>query len=201
MLLAGPASAATVIDPRAAAFPYQHWVEQAKVPTPDVTLRLIEEPCPPELAGFANACTARDTFTIWMDPAGATKARFYHELGHNFDYYELGRWASRQFRKIIGDDRRWRTKPGEIGLSPHEIFAEAYSVCARRRTITRAIIELPPIRIGPDQHEAICALIRDSYKLEPPRIESPLHSGPGETSAPGSDPRSTASAASAAADV
>jgi hypothetical protein len=162
-----------VIDPLQGAYPYQRWVEQADVPTPDVTLRLIETACPPELAGFAAACTQRGTFTIWMDPEGATKARFYHELGHNFDYYELGRWASRQFREIIGDDRRWRTKPGEIGLSPHEIFAEAYSVCARRRTINRAVIELPPIRIGPSEHAAICALIRDAYKLEaqrpPPR--------------------------------
>jgi hypothetical protein len=70
---------------------------------------------------------------------------------------------------IIGDDRRWRSKPGEIGLSPHEIFAEAYGVCARKRTIARAIIQLPPIRIGPAEHEAICDLIRESYKLDAPR--------------------------------
>jgi hypothetical protein len=169
-MLLNPATAtsATVIDPLEGAFPYQRWVERAKVPTPDVTLRLLEEPCPLEL-GFANACTERDTYTIWMSPEGATRARFYHELGHNFDYYELGRWASRQFRKIVGDDRRWRTKPGEIGLSPHEIFAEAYSVCARKRTIARAIIQLPPIRIGPAEHVAICDLIRESYKLDAPR--------------------------------
>lgn len=167
--LAAPAHAATVMDPPNGAYPYQRWVEQARVPTPDVVLRLIEEPCPAALAGFANACTAPNTFTVWMNPETADRATFYHELGHNFDYYELGRWASRQFRRIIGDDRRWRTKPGEVGLSPHEIFAEAYSVCARKRTISRAIIELPPIRIGPAQHEAICNLIRVSYKLQPPR--------------------------------
>ena len=104
-----------------------------------------------------------------MNPEGATKARFYHELGHNFDYYELGRWASRRFREIIGDDRPWRTKPGEIGLSPHEIFAEAYSVCARRRHIEQPVIQLPPIVIGPAEHDAVCDLIRDAYKLEQPR--------------------------------
>ena len=157
------------MDPFQGAYPYQRWVEQSDVPTPDVNLRLIEATCPPELVGFATACTQRDTFTIWMNPEGATKSRFYHELGHNFDYYELGRWASRQFRRIIGDDRRWRTKPGEIGLSPHEIFAEAYSECARKRHIRRAVIELPPIRIGPAKHDAICELIRDAYRLEPPR--------------------------------
>jgi catechol 2,3-dioxygenase-like lactoylglutathione lyase family enzyme len=54
-------------------------------------------------------------------------------------------------------------------LSPHEIFGEAYSVCARKRTNARAIIQLPPIRIGPAEHEAICALIGDSYKLDAPR--------------------------------
>ena len=166
---ATPAHAASVIDPHQGVYPYQRWVEQSDVPTPDVNLRLIETTCPPELVGFATACTQRDTFTIWMNPEGATKARFYHELGHNFDYYELGRWASRRFREIIGDDRPWRTKPGEIGLSPHEIFAEAYGICALRRHIKRAIIQLPPIRIGPAEHDAICALVRDAYKLEQPR--------------------------------
>ncbi len=168
-LLAAPARAGTIIDPPAGALPYQQWVDESKIPTPEVTLRLIEEPCPPELAGFALACTAKGSYTIWMDPQTGTRARFLHELGHNFDYYELGRWASRQFRKIIGDDRKWRSKPGETGLSPHEIFAEAYSLCARKRTISRAIIRLPPIRIGPEQHAAICALIRESYRPELPR--------------------------------
>jgi hypothetical protein len=166
---ASPAGAATVIDPLQGAHPYQRWVERSEVPTPDVTLKLIETTCPPDLIGFATACTQRDTFTIWMNPEGATRARFYHELGHNFDYYELGRWASRQFREITGDDRPWRTKPGEIGLSPHEIFAEAYGVCALRRHIRRPVIQLPPIVIGPAEHDAICDLIRDAYKLEEPR--------------------------------
>ena len=164
------------MDPLAGTYPYQRWAEQSNVPTPDVYLRLIEQTCPPELIGFAAACTQRDTFTIWMNPEGATKARFYHELGHNFDYYELGRWASRQFREIIEDDRSWRTKPGEIGLSPHEIFAEAYSECARKRHIQRAVIQLPPIVIGPAEHDAICALIRAAYKREPqrPSVPSPV---------------------------
>jgi hypothetical protein len=162
--------ASTVIDPQAGAFPYQQWVNRAKVPTPDVTLRLFEQPCPLELAQeFANACTGKGTYEISMNPDGGTRERFYHELGHNFDYYELGPWASRQFRKITGDERRWRTKPGEIGLSPHEIFAEAYAQCARKRHINRAIIQLPAIVIGPPEHDLICALIRESYKFEPPR--------------------------------
>jgi hypothetical protein len=164
------AIASTVIDPPVGAFPYQSWVDRAKAPTPDVTLGLFERPCPFEIAQeFANACTGKGTYSIWMSPDGGTRERFYHELGHNFDYYELGRWASRQFRKITGDDRRWRTKPGEIGLSPHEIFAEAYAQCARTNHIKRAHIQLPPIIIGPREHDLICDLIRESYKFEPPR--------------------------------
>src|SRR5215211_3961733 len=169
-LIAPGARAATTIDPAAGVFPYQQWVEEAKVPTPDVTLRLIEEACPPELADFALACTAKGSYTIWLSPERAKPAAtFYHELGHNYDYFELGRWASREFRKIIGDDRPWRSKPGEIGLSPHEIFAEAYGLCARKPMISHAVIRLPPIRIGPEQHAAICALIRGSYRPEPQR--------------------------------
>jgi hypothetical protein len=169
-LAPAPAAATTVIDPQAGAFPYQRWVNRAKVPTPDVTLRLFEVPCPAELSqDFANACTAKGTYTIWMNPDGGTRERFYHELGHNFDYYEMGRWASRQFRKITGDERPWRTKPGKIGLSPHEIFAEAYARCALKKHIKRALIQLPPIKIGPRRHDRICALIRESYKFDAPR--------------------------------
>jgi hypothetical protein len=164
------ASASTVTAPTAGAFPYQRWIDGARVPTPDVMLRLVEQPCPFELAQeFANACTGKGTYTIWMNPEGGTRERFYHELGHNFDYHELGRWASRQFRAVTGDDRPWRTKPGEIGLSPHEIFAEAYAQWARKRHIKRAVIQLPPIVIGPREHELICDLVRESYKFEAPR--------------------------------
>jgi hypothetical protein len=164
------AMASTLMDPPAGSFPYQRWVDRAKVPTPDVRLRLFEAPCPFELAQeFANACTGKGTFEIWMNAEGGTRERFYHELGHNLDYYELGRWASRQFRKIVGDDRPWRTKPGEVGLSPHEIFAEAYAQCARKEHIKRAIIQLPPIVIGPREHDLICALIRESYQPDLPR--------------------------------
>jgi hypothetical protein len=177
---AGPASAATVVDPPAGAFPYQQWVDEAKVPTPDVDIRVVETMCPSELAGFALACTAKGTYTIWLSPEGGDRQTFLHELGHNFDYYELGRWGSRQFRKIIDDDRPWRSGPGEIGLSPHEIFAEEYGICARKLTIKRAIIRLPPIRIGPAAHAAVCDLIERSYRPEPAR---PGDSGPVATAA------------------
>jgi hypothetical protein len=131
------------------------------VPTPNVTLSVVETPCPPEVSPNdpANACTQRGAYTIWMDPVNGSRERFLHELGHNFDYYQFGKFGSRRFRAILDDERPWRTNPGDIGLSPHEIFAEAYSVCALKPRIKRAMILLPPISIGPRQHRLICALI------------------------------------------
>ena len=108
----GPAAAATDVDPPAGAFPYQQWVDDAKVPTPDVEIHVIETMCPPELAGFALACTAKGTYTIWLSPEGGDRATFLHELGHNYDYYELGRWASRQFRAT---DPSLRARPRRAG--------------------------------------------------------------------------------------
>jgi hypothetical protein len=96
---------------------YQRWADESKVPTPDVTLRVIEEPCPGTLA---KGCTIEDSYAIWLDLTftGRHRATFLHELGHNFDYYELDDWARVAFADLYGE---WNK----------EAFAESYRFCAR----------------------------------------------------------------------
>jgi hypothetical protein len=88
--------------------------------------------------GIGYACNGEG----WIDPWGNPCAwgiylsadlqhyrRIYlHELGHHVDYAisEADPFRYR-FRELI-DYRPWRTSPN----SPHEKFAEAYSLCARK---------------------------------------------------------------------
>jgi hypothetical protein len=54
---------------------------------------------------------------------------YLHELGHHVDYLiPLSDPFRYRFRELINDPRPWRTSPD----SPHEKFAEAYQLCARK---------------------------------------------------------------------
>lgn len=103
---------------------YQQWVDEAKVPTPNVTLTVIEEACTDLPGGdTAEACTAPGG-TIWA--LGVDRKDFLHEVGHNADYYTLPQWARDRFRLLIHDPREWRADPN----GPNEKFASTYARCA-----------------------------------------------------------------------
>lgn len=88
LAMGGVAEAQTVISPESdARFPYQRWVNQAKVPTPDVSLRIVmgidRDYCEPE----ADGCTLPNESVIWLRPelpGWLTRLMFLHELGHNY---------------------------------------------------------------------------------------------------------------------
>lgn len=125
---ASDAQAHTTITCEPCSRPYQRWVDEAKVPTPDVTLTVVEAPCPELAEDFAWACTAGGAYTIWdADPqTDEPKETFLHELGHNFDYYTLPQWARERFQWLVGDTRYWTADPN----GPNEHFASAYAYCA-----------------------------------------------------------------------
>jgi hypothetical protein len=55
---------------------------------------------------------------------------YLHEVGHHVDYTIPASDPFRyRFRELIGDERPWRATGGN---SPHEQFAEAYQMCARK---------------------------------------------------------------------
>lgn len=96
------------------------------MPTPDVTLSVMEEPCPLPYGQFAWACTEENAYTIWDDGTERPRETFFHELGHNFDFYVLPQWGRDRFRWILADEREWTVRPD----GPNEHFAETYARCA-----------------------------------------------------------------------
>lgn len=101
---------------------YQRWVDEAKMPTPDVTLTVVETGCPD---GVSLACTAPGTDTIWEEEE--YRPTFLHELGHNFDYLLMPVWARERFETLTADPGPWTN--GRTGAD--ERFADTYSRCAR----------------------------------------------------------------------
>lgn len=155
LALAAPAGAITLVSDADVRTP-QRWADEAKVPTPRVTVRLILAPCPNGAPACANVPWYGALGSIYWEPVRASRAHFLHEVGHHFDY-EMRDWARDRFRALIGDQRGWRAPPN----SPHEKFAEAYSWCARhthiRRAASRWIFDYRPT---PRLHRRACRLIR-----------------------------------------
>ena len=102
-----PASAqahTTISEPPESHFPYQQWVDEAKVPTPNGSVSVVED---------TAACTEQpvlgctDGGTVWMQWIGG-RATFDHELGHIFAFQQP-----------------------ELASFYSERFAQSYSLCAR----------------------------------------------------------------------
>jgi hypothetical protein len=122
---AGSAQADTTITCEPCSRPYQRWVDEARVPTPDMMLAVIEAPCP--YLTEVGACTAAGTDTIWFSTS--RRQVFYHELGHNFDWYVLPEWARVRYLAILDLAGPWE-QPEAGHQSPNELFAESYAFCA-----------------------------------------------------------------------
>lgn len=80
-----------------------------------------DSPC-----GFGDACSQYAHVWFANTPGGRQKHSILHELGHQVDYYVLDELARDEFQLVLQDNRDWLAFPN----SPHEQFAEAYSVCA-----------------------------------------------------------------------
>lgn len=133
-MCAPQAAAVTMIDPRGRIVqPYQQWASQARVPIVRrrVTLWVHHGAC----HGYIDACSSPGAIELepaWYDPADRdsridARSTLLHELGHQVDYFEMTDPARARFRRLIRDPRPWRSTGGN---SPHEKFAEAYSLCA-----------------------------------------------------------------------
>ncbi len=155
IVLALPASAqaSTTVIPPEGAYPYQHWVDKAKVPTPDVRLRVIEATSG---CSEGSACTREGSYTIRLDPRWITRRTFLHEVAHNFDYYNMDGPGRLAFERINRDTRPWRSSPN----SPHERFAEGYSLCARRTRIRHRRTLGYLYSVSPREHRRVCELIQ-----------------------------------------
>jgi hypothetical protein len=135
-----PASASTTItvEDGSPDFPYQSWVDEANVPTPDLSISVVEntEAC----NGPALGCTDQAT-TLSLSPCpacdGGQRKTFLHELGHVDDAFRLTPETRLSFLSLIN-------RPGlawSLRGEPHsarageEWFADTYSICARKPRI------------------------------------------------------------------
>lgn len=171
LVFAGGAGAnTTIIEPPESHYPYQQWADEAKMPTPNVPVQIIEMsgtdpawPCKTEYGYEPEACVLSLTGEIFLDTARLVQPRrvVYHELGHIFDARALTDADRERFATLI-------EFPAEPWLSSAyhgtagEIFAEAYAECAsvgaRIGTFNGMIV--PPHRlIGKRLHFQLCTLI------------------------------------------
>jgi hypothetical protein len=138
LVWAAPATATTLVLPDGTERPqpYQSWVDAALVPTPPgvVTLRL--DGCGADMP----ACAPEGERTIVLSPDWSSRHVLLHELGHVLDDSVPG-WVRSRF----GDEER---------------FAEAYALCARRRTLRARYFGGYGYAPTPAQHRRSCALIR-----------------------------------------
>src|SRR3954470_11535413 len=144
------ATTLVLADGTVAPQPYQSWVDRANVPTIDATVTLRFDGC-----GDLPGCVTDGELAIDLDPEWANPHVLLHELGHLFDDRMPG-WVRTEFQGLVGA-RSW------LSGSPtaaNEQFAEAYSLCARKRTIRRRAAEGYRYDPTPAEHVQACALIR-----------------------------------------
>lgn len=132
LLWAAESRATTIIAPAGSELPYQAWIDEAEVPTPEATLTVVEDNSRCE--GLGSACTVEGEATVWIDltPFGGTRIdladvreTLFHEVGHQASYRMAG-WALTRFQTMRRDPRPWRQAPN----APVEQFAEAWRLCA-----------------------------------------------------------------------
>lgn len=136
----------TIIEPMGSHFPYQRWIGESLVPTPDVTVEVIEQPlgegCPSRHGPFGYvACTVLSEHRIWI-AAGQIegfnpKETFLHEIGHYFAAEDTPEWARSRFYELYDLSGPWEVFAEPQPLSPEELYAEVYPECAEKPYITQ----------------------------------------------------------------
>lgn len=141
------------------------------VPTLPRPVRVIVEPCPGDPTAQGCHSANRHIDTIWLNPqaGGLDDETVAHEMGHVFESYMWDlRWRQLpgsefvpqtffQIARILFDHSR----PGILySVAWSERFAEAYSACARFRTLSQPLSTgYYGFEVTPSQHQRICSSI------------------------------------------
>ena len=127
LLGATPARAMTLTDPSPG---YENWMAGARVPLPDGEFTLINADCP---GGGMPICTEPWNRAIYRANWNGQQT-FFHEVGHDFDYWELTPGDRARFLYLVGRERWGVWTPAEEATAiGAEAFADTYSYCALRR--------------------------------------------------------------------
>lgn len=150
LTLAAPARSSVLTSDDQVTF--QRWVDGSLIPTPAHRIRL-------RVSGCVTVTGPRSCATpglILMAPQDAdNRPIFLHELGHQADYFMLRSRDRYRFRRILGipDSVKWR--PGV-----QEIWATAWSLCARYRVLPAEFETQYDYRPLPSVHDATCRFMR-----------------------------------------
>jgi hypothetical protein len=153
------AGAATVtVDGAPGGQPYQSWVDGSLVPAPPgghVAVYLMPCPIGPD---WAAGCTYAPYRLVFLGPDARSRDRFLHEVGHLFDDDVMNLATRRRFKALVGTAAPWY---GDATSDPPaEQFAEAYSLCARHRSLNQMYFGMYGYTPSPSVHAQVCALIR-----------------------------------------
>jgi hypothetical protein len=155
LVAVAPASAdTTILEPAGSDFPYQQWIDESAVPTPDVTIEVISSEvghgCPDRVLDYV-ACTAPSEGKIWIDETAAGEGHpretFMHEMGHNFDADVLPEWARERFDALYDLGGPWVVFAEPEPKSPDEWFADVYAQCAILPYVSREAVH--SLGVGP----------------------------------------------------
>ena len=161
LLSVAPSFATTIVTPDGApAQPYQAWADKSLAPTPAGTVVVNLAPCP-GAPDWAAGCAIAEQRAIYLGQNARTKDRFLHELGHIFDATTMTDPLRNVFEGII----RTRGTAWIAAAStnpPQEQFAEAYSLCARHRTIRGMWGGMYGYSPTATPHRRACSVIRQA---------------------------------------
>ena len=155
------ASATTLVldDGTSRPRPYQGWIDRAQAPMPGGTVQLRLTRCP-DAPAWAGGCADIDGDAIYLTQLARSPDRLLHEVGHFFDQKVLTPRFRARFMRLVGGRGAWDA-PAQTD-PPSEKFAEAYSVCARHRTLNAWYFGMYAYAPSPAVHAAVCSLIREA---------------------------------------
>ena len=160
------ASATTlVLDGASRPRPYQSWIDGARAPLPTGRVQLHLARCPGAPV-WAAGCADLDGDAIYLTQAARSPDRLLHEVGHFFDDAAMTPRLRARFARLIGRRGGWDA-PAQTD-PPSEQFAEAYSLCARHRTLSGWYFGMYAYAPSPTVHAAACALIREAARAARP---------------------------------
>jgi hypothetical protein len=122
------AAGATTIAGDHLSLPYQRWVDESRMPTPNVSLEVHEDR---QCADGYLACT--DGIQVWFHPSGGglgDRYWFMHEIGHAFDRWVLTDSDRSAFVSMLNAARPWDDDGAAHDTRPIERFADIYALCA-----------------------------------------------------------------------